>query len=69
MDTDMIWLVQSMWWGTVGLSYFVYGKRQDRFIAMSCGASLMFFPYFVGSNVWMFVIGVALCIIPWRWEI
>jgi hypothetical protein len=65
---DITWLVQSMWWGTVGLSYFVYGKRQGMFMAMTCGVSLMVFPYFVENNIWMFVIGVVLSFIPWRWR-
>jgi hypothetical protein len=66
---DITWLVQGMWWGIVGLSYFVYGKRQDRIMAMTCGAALMIFPYFVDSNIWMFVIGVVLSFIPWRWRV
>lgn len=66
---DVTWLFQSMWWSTVGLSYFVYGKRQAKIMAMTCGTLLMIFPYFVDSNLWMCVIGVVLSIIAWRWRI
>ena len=66
---DVTWLFQSMWWSTVGLSYFIYGKRQGKIMAMTCGASLMVFSYFIDSNIWMFVIGVVLSLIPWRWRV
>ncbi len=65
---DVTWLFQSMWWSTVGLSYFIYGKRQGKIMAMTCGALLMVFSYFIDSNLWMFVIGVVLSFIPWRWR-
>ena len=66
---DVTWLFQSMWWSTVGFSYFIYGKRQGKIMAMTCGVSLMVFSYFIDSNLWMFVIGVVLSFIPWRWRI
>ncbi len=69
MDIDIYLLMQGMWWGTVGFSYFIYGKRTAKIIAMSCGVGLMAYPYFVSSNLWMFVIGVVLSYIPWRWEL
>ena len=57
-------LVLSFLFGTFGLGYFVYGKRQANWIAMVSGAGLMVFPYFV-SNVWLIVaIGLVLMAIP-----
>lgn len=69
MDMDVTWLLQNVWWSTIGLGYFVYGKRQDRYMAMACGAALMGYPYFVESNLWMFIIGATLSFIPWRWRV
>lgn len=69
MDMDVTWLLQNVWWSTIGLGYFVYGKRQDRYMAMACGAALMVYPYFVESNLWMFIIGATLSFIPWRWRV
>ncbi|MEO8002948.1 MAG: hypothetical protein ABI644_13815 [Arenimonas sp.] len=69
MEMDVTTLLQSMWWSTLGVSYFIYGKRQGKIIAMTCGVFLIGFPYFVSNNIWMFVIGVVLSIIPWRWEL
>ena len=57
-------LVLSFLFGTFGLGYFVYGKKQANWIAMVAGAGLMVFPYFV-SNVWLIAaIGVVLMAIP-----
>jgi hypothetical protein len=69
MDLDMNLMLQGMLWGSIGVGYFIYGKRQGKIIAMICGVSLMAFPYFISSNIGMFVIGVVLCIIPWRFEL
>jgi hypothetical protein len=57
-------LLLSFLFGTFGLGYFVYGKKQANWIAMLCGAGLMGFPYFV-SNIWIMVaIGLVLIALP-----
>ncbi|MEI6149451.1 MAG: amino acid transport protein, partial [bacterium] len=42
-------LLLSFLFGTFGLGYFVYGKKQASWIAMGAGAGLMIYPYFVTS--------------------
>lgn len=55
-------------WGVVfssiGLGFFIYGKRQQRLVALLCGLALMIFPYFVSSAVFMVLIGAVLTAIP-----
>ena len=51
--------------GAVGMGYFVYGKRQQRFVPLVCGIALMAFPYFVSSAVATFLIGAVLMAIPY----
>ena len=56
-------------WGvvfsSVGLGYFVYGKRQRAPIPLVVGLALMVYPYFVGST-WLLVgIGAALMAVPY----
>ena len=58
-----------LWWGllssSIGLGYFVYGKRQKAAVPLLCGIALMVFPYFV-SNLWVMVLlGAALMALPW----
>jgi hypothetical protein len=55
--------------GSIGLGYFIYGKRQSAPLPLICGIALIVFPYFV-SNTWLLVgIGVILCSIPYFWRL
>jgi hypothetical protein len=51
--------------GSVGLAYFVYGKKQGRFIPLLCGIGLMAFPYFISNTVLLVVVGLALLVVPY----
>ena len=51
--------------GAVGLAYFVYGKKQQRFVPLLCGIGLMVFPYFMSNTVLLVVVGLALSAIPY----
>jgi hypothetical protein len=51
-----------MWaviFGSIGLGFFVYGKKQKAIIPFLSGIGLMVFPYFI-SNVFILV---ATCIV------
>lgn len=61
-------LAWSLLFGTFGMAYFVYGKKQGAFIPLFTGLALMAFPYFVGNTILMVIIGLALCILPFVWR-
>ncbi len=50
--------------GSVGLGYFIYGKKQKLFMPMICGFGLMIYPYFVSNTTLLVAIGAALCATP-----
>lgn len=56
-------------WGvlfsSIGLGYFIYGKRQGAPIALVCGIGLMVFPYFVSNSWAMVLVGTALMAVPY----
>ena len=58
-----------LFWGlvfsSVGVGYFLYGKKQTRLMAMICGIGLMIYPFFVSSTGWIIVIGSLLMAIPY----
>ena len=57
-------LLWGILYGSIGMGYFVYGKKQHRGVALLSGIALMVFPYFV-SNVYLsIVIGIALMGLP-----
>jgi hypothetical protein len=51
--------------GSIGLGFFMYGRKQRAPVPLVCGIVLMVFPYFVG-NVWLLAgIGALLIAIPY----
>ena len=50
--------------GAVGVSYFIYGKRQTKFAPLLAGMALCVYPYFVDSVLWLVVIGALLMAAP-----
>ena len=51
--------------GSVGIGFFVYGKKQQKLVPMICGLLLMVFPYFVSDTILTVVIGAALMAVPY----
>ena len=60
---------QSLFWGlifgSIGLGYFVYGKKQRSVVPLVCGLGLMVFPYFVSNTVVLVIVGLLLSAIPY----
>lgn len=54
------YLFASLFWGSVGLGYFVYGKRAQSFVALIGGVAMIAVSYLVGSPLLMSAICVAL---------
>ena len=59
------WLLWGVVFGSVGLAYFVYGKKQRRFVPLLCGIALMAFPYFMSNTVLLVVVGLVLSAVPY----
>ncbi len=56
-------------WGvlfsSIGLGYFLYGRKQRAPVAWACGLLLMGYPYFFDSNAAIVAIGLGLMAVPW----
>jgi hypothetical protein len=56
-------------WGVVfsslGLGYFIYGKRQGAPVPLVCGLVLMVYPYFISSALVLVALGMVLAAIPY----
>jgi hypothetical protein len=61
-ETTLLW---GLLFGSIGLGYFVYGKRQRRGIPLACGVGLMVFPYFVSNTILLVLIGSVLAVVPY----
>lgn len=51
--------------GTIGLGYFMYGKKQGKLIPLLVGIGLMVYPYFITDPLSVVLIGAALMVVPY----
>jgi hypothetical protein len=58
-------LLWGLLFGSIGMGYLVYGKKQQRGIALLSGIALIVFPYFVTSWVFIVLIGIVLMALPY----
>jgi hypothetical protein len=58
-----------LWWGllfgSVGLGYFIYGKKQAALAPLICGIALILVPYVVTSTPALVALGLALAAAPY----
>lgn len=59
------WLLWGLLFGSLGLGFFVYGRKQKAVVPLVCGLVLMVFPYFVSNLVLLVAIGITLIAIPY----
>ncbi|KYQ83212.1 MULTISPECIES: hypothetical protein [Acinetobacter] len=50
---------------SIGLGYFLYGKKQKMTVPLVCGLVLMLFTYFIDSTAMISIIGIILSILPY----
>ncbi|NUG12251.1 amino acid transport protein [Acinetobacter seifertii] len=63
MNTTQLFL--GVIFSSIGLGYFLYGKKQKMTVPFTVGLVLMIFPYFIESNVLLSSIGTLLSVIPY----
>jgi hypothetical protein len=54
------WLFASLLWGSVGVGYCIYGKRQQCFSALIGGIVMVVASYFVGSALGMTLVSLGI---------
>jgi len=58
-------LLWGLLFGSIGLGYAIYGRKQRAAVPLICGLALMVYPYFVSNTLLLVGIGVALIAIPY----
>ncbi len=58
-------LVWGMLFGSIGLGFFIYGKRQRAIVPLCTGIALSVFPYFIPDLTLLILVGVALIALPY----
>jgi hypothetical protein len=63
MDTSS--LLWGLLFGSIGLGFLVYGRKQKKVVPLVCGVALMILPYFVSNTILLVALGVVLISIPY----
>ena len=63
MNTSLLLL--GVLFGSIGLGYFLYGKKQRAVVPLVCGLALMVVPYFISSTALLVMVGAVLSGIPY----
>ncbi|MDT8281501.1 MAG: hypothetical protein RQ982_01670 [Gammaproteobacteria bacterium] len=68
METESM-LLWGMVFGSIGLGFFLYGKKQKAIVPLVTGIALFVLPYFVHSLTMLFVVGIALMVLPYYFRV
>ncbi len=54
-----------MVFGSIGLGFFIYGKKQKVIVPLMVGIALMIFPYFIADLTLLVIVGAILMVLPY----
>jgi hypothetical protein len=58
-------LLWGLLFSSIGLGFFLYGKKQRAVVPLVCGIVLMIYPYFIANVTVLIVIGVVVAAVPY----
>jgi predicted membrane protein len=58
-------LLWGLLFSSIGLGFFLYGKKQRAVVPLVCGLVLMIYPYFIPNVIALVAIGVVLIAVPY----
>jgi len=58
-------LVWGLLFSSIGLGFFIYGKKQKSVVPLVCGLVLMIYPYFVANTLVLVMLGLLLMAMPY----
>jgi hypothetical protein len=61
-EATLLWGVL---FGSIGVGYFIYGRRQSRPIPLLCGVVLLIYPYFMPNVAALIIIGAIFVAVPY----
>jgi len=57
-------LLWGLLFGSIGVGFFVYGKKQGALVPLLCGLVLMVLPWFLSSTLVLAIVGSLLVALP-----
>ena len=61
-ESALIW---GMLFGSIGLGFFLYGKKQRAIVPLAVGIALSILPYFITNLTLLVLAGLVLMVIPY----
>jgi hypothetical protein len=61
-ESALLWGVL---FGSIGLGFFMYGKKQRVIVPFVCGLALMIYPYFMPTTLALVLTGIVLIALPY----
>ncbi len=61
-EAQLLW---GLLFGSIGLGFVIYGKKQRAPVPLVCGVGLMIYPYFVSNAYLLVALGVILTALPY----
>ena len=58
-------LIWGMVFGSIGLGFFIYGKKQKAIVPLITGIALFIFPYFISDITLLVIVGAILVVLPY----
>ena len=58
-------LLWGLLFSSIGLGFFLYGRKQRAVVPLVCGLVLMIYPYFIPNVIALVAIGVVLSAVPY----
>ena len=58
-------LLWGLLFSSIGLGFFLYGRKQRAVVPLVCGLVLMIYPYFIPNVLALVAIGVVLTAVPY----
>jgi hypothetical protein len=64
----MMGTAQLLWgllFSSIGVGFFIYGRKQNRPVPLICGIALIVYPYFVRNAYLLVLIGAVITALPY----
>ncbi len=58
-------LMWGMFFGSIGVGFFIYGRKQKAVVPLCVGIALCVFPYFIANVYALVLVGAVLMAIPY----
>ncbi len=62
MDFSMSSLLSGLLVGFIGTGFFMYGKKESRFMPMMAGGAMFIYPWFITSSLILWIVTIAICV-------